>query len=248
MKMRAKKIINQTLGLIKWSLLRHKIYIPIFIIVQVILSLSVIYGFSFETNSVDSLSKSYLYTGAITINIIAVTCVLSPQIVSESKQNGIFSYQKTLDISRVQIILADLIIWTLLALPGFIASTFLGAFNFMISIKISLLGIFSLLFVIISLTLLGFAIAYVLPANIMALITQLIMIGGLLFSPIIYPSERLPIWMGKVYNNLPFVPVSNIIRYIFFGLEKFSSRDYLIVLIWGLSSFLISIYILSRRK
>lgn len=246
--MRAKEIINQTIGLIKWSLLRHKIYIPIFVIVQVILSLAVIYGFSFVTNSVDGLSKSYLYTGAITINIIAVTCVLSPQIVSESKQNGIFSYQKTLDISRAQIILADLIIWALLALPGFIVSTFLGAFNFMISIKITLLGIFSLLFVIISLTLLGFAIAYALPANIMALITQLIMIGGLLFSPIIYPSERLPIWMGKVYNNLPFVPVSNIIRYNFFGLEKFSSRDYLIVLIWGLSSFLISIYILSRRK
>lgn len=246
--MRAKEIINQTIGLIKWSLLRHKIYIPIFVIVQVILSLAVIYGFSFVTNSVDSLSKSYLYTGAITINIIAVTCVLSPQIVSESKQNGIFSYQKTLDISRAQIILADLIIWGLLALPGFIVSTFLGAFSFMISIKITLLGIFSLFFVIISLTLLGFAIAYVLPENIMALITQLIMIGGLLFSPIIYPSERLPIWMGKVYNNLPFVPVSNIIRYNFFGLENFSSRDYLIVLIWGLISFLISIYILSRRK
>lgn len=246
--MRAKEIINQTIGLIKWSLLRHKIYIPIFVIVQVILSVAVIYGFSFVTNSVDSLSKSYLYTGAITINIIAVTCVLSPQIVSESKQNGIFSYQKTLDISKVQIILSDLIIWALLALPGFIVSTFLGAFNFMISIKITLLGILSLLFVIISLTLLGFAIAYVLPENIMALITQLIMIGGLLFSPIIYPSERLPIWMGKVYNNLPFVPVSNIIRYNFFGLENFSSRDYLVVIIWGISSLLVSIYILSRRK
>lgn len=248
MKTRAKKIINQTIGLIKWSLLRHKIYIPIFVIVQVILSLAVIYGFSFVTNSVDSLSKSFLYTGSITINIIAITCVLSPQIVSESKQNGIFAYQKTLDISKVQIILSDLIIWTLLALPGFIVSTLLGAFNFMISIKITLLGILSLLFVIISLTLLGFAIAYVLPENIMALITQLIMIGGLLFSPIIYPAERLPICMGKVYNNLPFVPVSNIIRYNFFGLENFSSRDYLVVFIWGISSFFVSIYILSRRK
>lgn len=237
--MRAKKSINQTIGLIKWSLLRHKIYIPIFTIVQVILSLAVIYGFSFVTNSVDSLSKSYLYTGAVTINIIAVTCVLSPQIVSESKQNGIFSYEKTLDISRIQI---------LLALPGFIVSTFLGAFNFMIPIEITLLGISSVLFVIISLTLLGFAIAYVLPTNIMALITQLIMIGGLLFSPIIYPAERLPIWMGKIYNNLPFVPVSNIIRCNFFGPKNFLSRDYLVVIFWGISSYLVSIYILSRRK
>ena len=227
--MRAKKSINQTIGLIKWSLLRHKIYIPIFTIVQVILSLAVIYGFSFVTN-------------------IAVTCVLSPQIVSESKQNGIFSYEKTLDISRIQIILADLIIWALLALPGFIVSTFLGAFNFMIPIEITLLGISSVLFVIISLTLLGFAIAYVLPTNIMALITQLIMIGGLLFSPIIYPAERLPIWMGKIYNNLPFVPVSNIIRCNFFGPKNFLSRDYLVVIFWGISSYLVSIYILSRRK
>ena len=91
-------------GLIKWSLIRHRYYIPIFIVVQILLSLAMMYGFSFITNAVDEASKSYLCTGAITINIIAVSCVLAPQIISEAKQNGVFDYQKTLPISRIGII------------------------------------------------------------------------------------------------------------------------------------------------
>lgn len=38
----------------------------------------------------------------------------------------------------------------------------------------------------------GFALAYWLTPNVVGLATQIIMIGGLLFSPITYPTDRLP--------------------------------------------------------
>lgn len=224
---------NASIGLIKWSLIRHKLYIPVFIVVQILLSLAIIYGFSFVTNAVDDMSKSFLCTGAITINIIAVTCVLAPQIVSESKQNGIFDYQKTLPISRVGILISDLLVWGIISLPGVFVSMIIGSMSFDMNIQFGIIGGVSLFFVITSLILFGFSIAYLLPPNMMALVTQLIMIGGLLFSPIIYSADRLPNWMTNIYNYLPFVPVSNIIRFSLFELNNFNIVDYVVVFIWG---------------
>lgn len=237
-----------SVGLLKWSLIRHKFYIPVFVIVQAILSLAIIYGFSFITNAKDYISRSFLCTGAITINILAVTCVLAPQIISEAKQNGIFNYQKTLPISRVGILLSDLLIWGLIPIPGVFFCMIIGAINFNMKIYLDFLGMFSLLFVIWSLLLLGFAIAYLLPPNVMTLITQVIMIVGLLFSPIIYSEDRLPIWLSNVYNVLPFVPVSNIIRASLFRLNDYNMTNYIVVMGWGIISFVSAMFIIARRK
>lgn len=177
---------SKFLGLVKWSLIRHKFYIPVFVVVQIILSFAVTYGFLFVTDANDDLTRSYLCTGAMTINVIAVTCVLAPQIVSESKQNGIYDYQKTLPVSRSGILLADLLIWGLLCLPGILSSLLISRFGFGLSVYWGFVPLISILLIIFSLLSLGFLIAYLFPINIVSLMTQLIMIGGLLFSPIIY--------------------------------------------------------------
>ena len=72
---------NSSIGLIKWSLIRHKFYIPAFVIVQILLSVAVIYGFSFITNAVDNISRTFLCTGAITMNIIAALCSMTVTII-----------------------------------------------------------------------------------------------------------------------------------------------------------------------
>ncbi len=127
-------------------------------------------------------------------------------------------------------------------------SIVLGSAHFGMDFRVTVLGVCSLLFVIVSLLLLGFAIAYVLPPNIMSLITQVIMFVGLLFSPIIYAESRLPEWMSYIYNTLPFVPVSNIIRSSLFQLQDTISMNYVVVFCWGACSLLASMYVLRKRK
>ena len=46
----SQKRLSKFGGLVKWSLLRHRFYIPVFVVVQIILSFAVIYGFLFITN------------------------------------------------------------------------------------------------------------------------------------------------------------------------------------------------------
>ncbi|HGL8721067.1 ABC transporter permease [Streptococcus agalactiae] len=244
----SQKRLSKFGGLVKWSLLRHKFYIPVFVVVQIILSFAVIYGFLFITNATNQAEKFYLSTGAMAINVIAVTCVLAPQIISEAKQNGIYDYQKTLPISRIEILMSDLLIWGLLCLPGILSSILISKFGFGLEVSIGLNSTLSVLLIIFSLLSVGFAIAYILPPNLVSLVTQLIMIGGLLFSPILYAADRLPSWMITLYDYLPFVPSSQIIRSSIFQLENVSIQNFIVLITWSCLGFILSLTILSRRK
>lgn len=236
------------LGLIRWSLLRHKYLLPAFIAIQVIVALAIVYGFALMVPNIDDELSLYMSSGALTLGIIAVGCVLAPQIISESKQNGIFSYQRTLPVSRNAILIADVIIWGIAGIPGIIMSCFAGILRFDININITVLGVCVVIFALISMILIGFSLAYMLTPSAMTLCTQIIMIVGLLFSPITYPAERLPEWALTIHEFLPFVPVSNLIRSTLFNLEEFRIWDIIVVLIWGIIAYIISLKKLSQKE
>jgi len=235
-------------GVIQWSLVRHKYLLPAFSLVQVAFALAIVYGLALIMPQVDSASAVYLSSGALTLGIIAVGSVLAPQIVSSSKQNGIFNYQRTLPVARSTILLADIIIWSIAALPGIVMGCVASVLRFDLTISASLLSVVTILIVQITMICIGFSIAYWLPPNAMALATQLIMIGGLLFSPITYPAERLPEWTAHFYGVLPFVPSSNLVRASLFNSEPFPIINLCVVLIWGVSAFALALVALSKRE
>lgn len=124
-------------GLIRWSLIRHKYLLPTFSLVQVAFAFAIVYGLVFLIPDIDNVTTIYLSSGAITLGIIAVGCVLAPQIISNSKQNGILQYQRTLPVPRSHILLADIIIWSIASLPGIIMGCMASIFRFGIHIYIS---------------------------------------------------------------------------------------------------------------
>ena len=86
-------------GVIFWSLIRHKYLVPVFSVAQAAFAIAIICGMALFLPQLDDTSVVYLSSGALTLGMIAVGCVLAPQIVSEAKQNGIFEYQRTLPVS-----------------------------------------------------------------------------------------------------------------------------------------------------
>lgn len=235
-------------GLMRWSLIRHKYLLPTFSIAQAALALAIVYGLALLIPEIDEGTSLYLSSGAITLGIIAVGCVLAAQIVNTAKQDGIVKYQKTLPVNRMSILIADIIIWGIASLPGILMSCLAAMMRFNISINVSLTSILIILLAQVAMISIGFAIAYWLPSNFVALVTQIIMIGGLLFSPITYPADRLPDWMTVIYNVLPFVPTSNLIRATLFGQGSISFVDLFVVIIWALFTFGLSLFALSRKE
>ena len=235
-------------GIIHWSLIRHKYLIPTFSIVQGIFAVAIICGMALLIPEIDEVTAVYLSSGALTLDIIAIGCVLAPQIVNESKQNGVFKYQKTLPVSRSIILLSDIIIWGIASLPGILMGCIAAVLRFDVDLQINFGSIMIILISQFSMIYIGFCIAYWFPPNMMALATQVIMIGGLLFSPITYPAERLPRWTEYIYKILPFVPTSDLIRTSFFGGKEISYYDLFIVLLWGILAFLLALCALTKRE
>lgn len=239
--------VSELCALIRWSLLRHKSLLPIFTITQAFLSVAIVYGLALLIPNVDQETAIYLSSGATTLGIIAVGCVLAAQIVSTAKQDGIVEYQRTLPVSRISILLADLFIWGIASMPGVFMSFIASYFRFGLTISFSLYSLIVVIVIQACMISIGFALAYWLSPNIVGLATQVIMIGGLLFSPITYPMDRLPDAVVKVFQLLPFVPASNIIRTLFFEYEKFNLINLVVILFWMIVSIVLSLVSLSRR-
>lgn len=235
-------------GVIRWSLVRNKYLVPVFSLAQAIFAVAIICGMALFIPELDDASMFYLASGALSLGIIAVGCVLAPQIVSETKQNGIFEYQRTLPVSRSAILLADIIIWGIASLPGVITGSITAVLRFDISLNITVQSFLIILLSQFTTICIGFCIAYWFPPNVMALATQMIMIGGLLFSPISYPAERLPNWTIYIYQVLPFVPLSNLIRNTVFLDKTIFFGDLLVVVIWAFITFSFSLWALSKKN
>lgn len=235
-------------GVILWSLIRHKYLVPVFSVAQAAFSVAIICGMALFLPQLDDTSVVYLASGALTLGMIAVGCVLAPQIVSEGKQNGIFEYQRTLPVSRSIILLADIIIWGIASLPGVIMGCVASMLRFDINLNITVQSCLVILLTQFTMICIGFCIAYWLPPNAMALATQVIMIGGLLFSPITYPAERLPEWSMYIYNVLPFVPMSNLIRASLFLTKPMDVSDLIVVIFWAVAAFVFSLCALSKKE
>ncbi|WP_447589070.1 ABC transporter permease [Microbacterium lacticum] len=235
-------------GLVRWSLTRHKYLLPAFTAVQALFAVAIVYGLALMIPDVDQEAARYLSSGAWTLGIIAVGCVLAPQIMSTSKQEGLLDYQKTLPVPRSAILLADAVVWSLAALPG-IAVGMLAAFlRFGLDIHIDLFTIAAILGAQFTAVSIGYAIALWLPISATSLATQVIMIGGLLFSPITFPAERLPEWAVTLHQFLPFTPLGDIIREATFRTGESQVLNIIVVAAWAGAAYLAAYLALRKRK
>lgn len=81
----------------------------------------------------------------------------------------------------------------------------------------------------------------------MSLITQLILMIGLLFSPIMFPADRIPAFLLRLYSLLPFVPAGNLIRLSVYQDYPVAARDIFVLLFWLLLTSSLSVWQLHRK-
>ena len=126
--------------------------------------------------------------------------------------------------------------------------SFLAAYlRFDVQIRFSMKALAILSLIQLCMISIGFALAYCLTPNVVGLATQIIMIGGLLFSPITYPTDRLPSALVNFFEFLPFVPSSNLIRSLFYEQNTVNVSNIIVVCFWFVLTTLLSLISLSRR-
>ena len=240
--------MTQFFYLLRWNYLRQKDLFLLFTLAQVLLSISLLFGYPLVIGEIDTTAAYYLSSGSVLIGIISIGCTISSPVIANAKSEGHVDYVRALPIPRILISLADLWMWMIAILPGVFISVILGYFRFSVRLNVSVLAVFILFLICLTMISLGFAIAYTFSPNIVTLMSQLILMIGLMFSPIMYPASRLPDLINHLYHVLPFVPSVNLLRACVYSHGHVSFFDFTILIIWILLTQLLILRVLYKEK
>lgn len=205
-------IVRQTGLLLQWQLRRNSSMMVLLVLVQALLAVTTVLGYKMLIGDVSPEMGLFLATGAPTITLIMVGLVMTPQQVAQAKTEGTFDWMRTLPVPRILFLVADLLLWTLIALPGMVLGVLIGAWRFGITLSVSPLIVPAALLVSLTAAALGYGIAVVTAPTVAQLISQTLVFVVLLFSPVSYPASRMPQWMQSVHEWLPIEPMANLMR------------------------------------
>src|SRR5262245_33337158 len=198
--------------LVRWQLLRLRQFVPIMILVQALLSFGIVAGYPLLFPELDEGTILFLATGAPAIALITMGLVLVPQVVAQAKTEGSLSYVRTLPVPRMSYLLADLTVWSAIVLPGVIFGVGVAVIRFGLDLTVSPLVVPAFVLVAVTASCVGYALASVAPPTLTSLLSQALVVFVLMFSPLVFPAERLPGWLQVVHDVLPIQAMGEVIR------------------------------------
>ena len=209
---RLRRGLSQTLLLMQWQLRRQSAYLPLLVLVQVFMAVATVVGYGLLVGDPGPEVALYLATGAPTITLITVGLVMTPQMVATARTEGSYDWMRTLPVPRGLFLLADLVMWTLLALPGMVLGVLAGVLRFDVDLAPAPWLPAGVVVVSMTAAAVGYAIAVLLPPAIAMLMSQVLVFVVLLFSPVSYPRERMPQWTQAAHEWLPLEPMAQVVR------------------------------------
>lgn len=236
-------------ALMRWSLASIGAMLPLIVVIQSALAAGIVIGFGFLIPDITPDSALFLSSGAPTILLLTVGLVIVPQGVSRARASGALDFQRALPVPRPLLLLVDLVVWSLIALPGVAIGLFVAWLRYDLSYSFDwpLLVLASMLVTTMA-TAVGFAIAVSLPAMLAQLVSQVLVFFVLLFSPITFPASQLPEWFQAVHRFLPIQPAAELMRAGIAATDfTAQGRDLVVLSLWTVAGLLVSTRALVRR-
>lgn len=199
--------------LLKWQGLKFKTLLPFVIVAQFFTGVGTVIGLGYLMPGIDSRTAMFLVTGGPTLSLITLGLVMVPQMVAQAKSQGMLDYMRSFPVPRMAYLAADLTIWLVSTLPGVILALVVGSLRYNFALHFSLLVIPAFALVVFMATSVGYAIALLSPkAELVNVLTNLIIFSLFLFSPINFPVERLPNWLETIHRFLPVKYAADAVR------------------------------------
>jgi ABC-2 type transport system permease protein len=234
--------------LIRWQALRYKWLLPMIMVVQGLFALGIVAGYPLLFPEIDKGTIMFLATGAPAISLIMMGLVAVPQVVAQGKTEGSLEYVRSLPIPRLSFLLADLTVWTTIVLPGVIFAVAIGAMRFGLDLSISPLVVPAFMLVALTASGVGYALATVMPPMVSGLVSQVLIVFVLMFSPLSFPAERLPDWLRAIHSVLPIQAMGEAIRGSLASTTfPLTAGTFLLLAAWCAASLIAAFVALNRR-
>jgi ABC-2 type transport system permease protein len=199
--------------MIKWQALNLKVILPFIMVIQIMVGVGTVIGYSFLLPDIDSITGKYFATGASTLSLITLGLVFVPQGVSEMKQKQTFEYIWALPISRFAFVAADFTIWLAVVLPSVVLTLFVASWRYDFGLEISPLIVPAFLLTALTGVALGTSLAHLSPSQVLTgVVTNVLIFSLFLFSPIYFPNDRLPWVVEKIHQGLPIKYMGDLVR------------------------------------
>ena len=232
-----------------WESRSMRLVIPFAVIVQILIGAGLVVGYGFMIANLSQFEALYLSTGLAVVSMITIGMVLAPQLISQQKLAGVYDYIWSLPVPRSSTVAAGLLINGLIALPGLVITLVVAAWRWDLSFTLSWVLIPAIVMTLLCAASFGFALAHgIKDAMITGLITQVLVFFILLFSPLAFPSERLPGWLASMHDWLPFEHCANVVRAgLTEGIATNVGQSFVVLGAWVLLSWLVLIWVIGRR-
>ena len=93
--------MTQFFYLLRWNYLRQKELFILFTLAQLLLSISLLFGYPLVIGDIDSTTAYYLSSGSVLIGIISMGCTISSPVIANDKLEGHFDYIRALLVDVV---------------------------------------------------------------------------------------------------------------------------------------------------
>lgn len=233
---------------LQMQFLRNAGFFVFIALLQILLSIGIVIGFTYLIPNPDTHTILYLATGAPTIILIFTGIVILPQQIGTAKADGYMEFLRTWPVNRSVILVADTTIWLLITIPGIIIATVVAHFMFKPGYDVSWTVIPAILMIALAAIGVGYGFSYLLPPTASLAISQVTVFGALMFSPVNFPMERLPAWLQALHEVLPINSMAEIMRASLASATFDVTMDhYVNLLIWCVLGYGGAILILNRK-
>ncbi|MCL2424502.1 MAG: ABC transporter permease [Micrococcales bacterium] len=237
------------LGLVvQWQMRRRTRELPLLVLLQLLIPVATVVGYGLLVGNPSRVAGLFLATGAPTIALISVGLVATPQFVGQARMEGSLDWLRTLPVPREFFLLADLAVWTVIALPGVVFGIVVGSLRFDVDLAPTWWLAPVALLVSLTAAAVGYAIACLMTPILAHLMSQVLVFVVLLFTPISFPADRMPDWAQQAHAWLPLEPMAQVIRAgLAPGDFTVPGRSWVVLVTWCVAAVLGARWALRRR-
>jgi ABC-2 type transport system permease protein len=241
-------VFNEFKYIFQMQFLRNAGFLIFMVLIQILISIGIVIGFTYLIPTPDTQSILYLATGAPTIILIFTGLVILPQQVGTSKSDGFLELMRTWPVKRSAILGADTTIWLLITIPGIVVASIVAHLMFSPGYDVSWTVVPALLMIALTSIGVGYGFSYLLSPTTSLALSQVIVFGALMFSPVNFPMERLPEWLQALHEVLPIYSMAEVMR-ASLAASTFDATigNYINLLIWCVLGYGGAIYILNKK-
>ncbi len=235
--------------MVRWELTSMRLLLPLMVAVQVLAGAGFAVGIGLFRDMPRE-DATYLATGTAVISLVLVGLVLGPQLIAQQKTADTYDFLWSLPMPRTATAASWTTVTMIVGVPGMVAAVAVAAWRYDLDLHVGWALVGAVLLTATTAALLGYAIAHSIGNPMVTMsITQVLVFAIIGFSPVNFPADRLPHWLDRLHDWLPFEPMATVVRGALApGLASGVGRAYATLGAWLVAVTAINALALGRRK